>query len=108
MYSIYYNPKFFNIPEFSNESTYVLLDKFHYILRVMELDSARFCIDTIHRLPSNGHGPRPVILKFISKLDRDLVWSKKALLGKSQSPVYIREHFDEITEKNIRKLLPIR
>ncbi len=74
----------------------------------MELDSARFCIDTIHRLPSNGHGPRPVILKFIFKLDRDLVWSKKALLGKSQSPVYIREHFDEITEKNIRKLLPIR
>ncbi len=74
----------------------------------MDLDPTRFYIGTIHRLPSNGRGPRPVICKFVSKLDRDLIWSKKALLGKSGMSVYIQEYFDEVTKKNIRKLLPIR
>ncbi len=77
-------------------------------MSMMDLDPTRFYVDTIHRLHSNGCGPRRVISKFVSKLDRDLVWSKKALLGKSGMSVYIQEYFDEVTKKNMRKLLPIR
>ncbi len=71
-----------------------------------ELEPTRFYIDTIHRLPSSGHDPRPVIVKCISKLDRDLVWNKKAQLSKSASPVYILKHLDKETEKRITQLLP--
>ncbi len=100
-YSKFYNLKFFNIPETPNETTDILLQRLHLILQMMELDPAHFYIDAIHRLPSSGTGPRPVIVKFISKLDRELVWGKKAMSGKTGSPVYIHEHFDESTEQNI-------
>ncbi len=46
--------------------------------------------------------------KEVSKLDRDIVWSKKALLDKSGMLIYIRKHFDDAIKKNIRKLVPIR
>ncbi len=92
-YSKFYNLKFFNIPETSNETTDILLQRLHHILQMMELDPAHFYIDAIHRLPSRGRGPRPVIVTFISKLDRELVW-EKAMLGNTGSSVYIREHFD--------------
>ncbi len=49
-----------------------------------------------------------MIVKFISKLDRDLVWHNKSKLGNTRCPVLIREHFDETTECNIKRLLPIR
>ncbi len=107
-YSKFYNLTFFNIPETPNETTDILLQRLHHILQMMELDPAHFYIDAMHRLPSSGRGPRPIIVKFISKLDRELVCGKKAILGKTGSTVYIREHFDESTERNIRKLLPIR
>ncbi len=75
---------------------------------MMDLEPVRIYIDTVHRLPSNGHGLRPVIVKFVPKLDRDLVWSRKDMLSRTGSTIYIQEHFDEATEKNIRKLLSIR
>ncbi len=37
-----------------------------------------------------------------------MVWVNKSLLCKSSSQVFIREHFNEKVERNIRKLLPIR
>ncbi len=74
----------------------------------MEINPYRIYLDTIHRLPTSGRGPRKGIVKFISKMDHDLVWRKRILLGKSRSPVVIREHFDETTEKNNRRLLLIR
>ncbi len=47
----------------------MLLEKICYILGQMEINVANLYIDAIHRLPSNRHGPRPVIVKFRSKLD---------------------------------------
>ena len=107
-YSKYYNLKLFNVPETSNENSQSLLDNFRHLLHTLEINPANIYIDTIHRLPTNGQGPRPIIVKFVSKLDRDLVWSKKTKLPSTGTNIYMREHFDEITEKNIRKLLPIR
>ncbi len=107
-YSKFYNLKFFNIPKNPNKTIDILLQRLHHILQMMELYPARFYIDAIHRLPSSGRGPRPVIVKFIPKLDRELVLGKKAMLVKTGSPVYISGHFDESNEQNIRKLLPIR
>ncbi len=78
------------------------------IFYLMEVDSTKFYLNTIHRLPSNNQSPRPVIVKFISILDRDLVWRNKSKLGNTRYPVLIREHFDENTQRNIKKLLPIR
>ncbi len=74
----------------------------------MEIVSSKLYFDAVNRLPSSGHGPQPVIVKFVSKLDHDMVWANKSLLGKSSSQVFIREHFNEKVERNIRKLLPIR
>ncbi len=74
----------------------------------MEINVANLYIDAVHRLPSSGRGPRPVIIKFISKLDRDMVWAQKASLCKIGSNISVREHFNEKNERNIRKLLPIR
>ncbi len=74
----------------------------------MNLDFSRFLIGNIHRLCKWGTGPRPVIIKFVSKIDRDLVWSRKHLLTRNNISVYIREHFAEEIENNIKTLLPIR
>ncbi len=70
---------------------------------MMDLGSAKFYIDNIHRLPSNGRDPRPVIVKFVFKFDRDLVWSRKAVLSRTGSTVYIEEYFDEATETKHKK-----
>ena len=107
-YSKYYNLKFFNVPETTNENTNSLLDNFRHILAMLEINPSTIYIDTIHRLPNHSKGPRPLIVKFVSKLDRDLVWSKKNMFSSLGLKIFVREHFDEITERNIRKLLPIR
>ncbi len=107
-YSKYYNLKFLNIKESPNENFDILLEKMHHIFYLMEIDSTKFYLDTIHRLPSNNRGPRPLIVNFISKLDRDLVWHNKSKLGNTRCPVLIREHFDENTECNIKRLPPNR
>ncbi len=97
-YSKFYNLKLNNIPEVPNENTDILLQRLHDIMHMMDLEPVRIYIDIIHRLPSNGRGPRHVIVTFVSKLDRDLVWSRKAMLSRTGSTIYIREHFDEATE----------
>ncbi len=43
----------------------------------MEINVANLYIDAAHRLPSSGRGPRPVIIKYISKLDCDMVGPEK-------------------------------
>ncbi len=65
-------------------------------------------IDNLHRLPSNRNGQRPVIVKFVSQMDRQHVWENKHLLGLSGSKVYLREHFNSTIEKNMWILLPFR
>jgi ribA/ribD-fused uncharacterized protein len=72
----------------------------------MELNPNDFYLDNLHRLPSNGKGPRPIIVKFVSALDRNLFWSKKHML--SHTNLIFREHFCSETEQNIKVLLPIK
>ncbi len=74
----------------------------------MDINLKDVYIDNIHRLPTSGKGPIPIIVRFISKLDRSNVWERKELLGQKGSNIFIREHFNTNTEKNIRTLLPVR
>ncbi len=98
-YSKYYNLKFFNIPEIPKKKIYILIQKIHHTLSMMEINPIRIYLDKIHRFPASGCCPGPVIVKFYSKMDHDLVWRKRILLGKSRSLVVIHEHLDETIEK---------
>ncbi len=106
-YSKKYNLKFYNIVETPGETHRDLQSKLHNVLGLLDIDMSRFYIDNFHRLPKEGNGPRPVIVKFISFLDRELVWNSKGRLY-GRSNVYIREHHPVEIENNIRRLLPIR
>ncbi len=107
-YSRKNNLKFFGIPENTGESTRDLLQKLATVLHTMELNLANFSIDNIHRLPTNGKGPRPVIVKFCSNLDKQLILRNTVLLKNNYLNITVREHFALETENNIRILLPIR
>lgn len=107
-YSKKSNLKFFNITESKDEDFYSLYDKVSRVISCMDLNLDDMYINNMHRLPHGGKGPRPVIVKFVSFLDRDLVWNSKQLLYQRDCPVVIREHYSRDVEENIRKLLPIR
>ncbi len=66
----------------------MLLDKFEHVFEVMDLNLRKTFIDNIHRLPAAGKGPKPVIVKFVSKIDRNFVREKKSLLERKGSPVF--------------------
>jgi ribA/ribD-fused uncharacterized protein len=105
-YSKKYNVKIFNLPESPNEDTQILLQKLSEIMSEMELNLTNFYIDNIHRLPSMGKGPKPVIVKFSSALDKSLFWSRTGRLRNTK--LYFKEHFCKTTESNIKTLLPVR
>jgi ribA/ribD-fused uncharacterized protein len=108
-YSRKYNLLFINVPEDRNENATTLRRKLGNILSMVYVDLDSMYIDNIHRLPtSSPYGPKPIIIKFVSYLDRDLVWSKNKQLYESGNRVVIREHFPKEIENNIRQLLPIR
>ncbi len=85
----------------------MLTDKFHRVLYALHIDPSACHKDNIHRLPSNSRGPRPVIIKFVSMLERNLVWKSRNMLKDCELKVTIREHFASVTESNIRMLFPI-
>jgi ribA/ribD-fused uncharacterized protein len=105
-YSKRYNIKIFNIEDNPRETPNELRGKLGEILEGMNLNISDFYIDNLHRLPPSGNGPRPVIVKFISALDRNLVWSRKSML--SHTKLQFREHFCKQTEDSIKLLLPVR
>ncbi len=107
-YSKRYNFKFYNISVSNNKTQHMLLDKLEHVFEVMDLNLRKNFTDNIHRLPAAEKGPRPVIVKFVSKIDRNFVWEKKSLLERRGPPVFIKEHVDNITEKNIYTLLLIK
>ncbi len=106
-YSKKCNLKLFNVPEDPDESPERLMFKLSQILDSMGLDLRKMYIDNLHRLP-HPQSPRPLIVKFVSFLDRNLVWNNRFRLRENGSNVQIRQHFDRETEANIKKLLPIR
>ncbi len=73
-YSKGYNLKLFNIPQNLNDSWDELLQKFYELCYTMEIDLHNIYIDNIHRLPASGKGLKPIIVKFVSKMDKVHVW----------------------------------
>ncbi len=63
----------------------------------MQLNPAKYYIDNIHYLPSNG-----------SMLDCNAIWEQRSLLNNTNLCITIIEHFAVKTEANIRTLLTIR
>jgi ribA/ribD-fused uncharacterized protein len=106
-YSKKYNLKIFNITENPNESHTELKSRVWDVLRSMDVDTSNIYLDHLHRLPSSGPGPRPILMKFVSLLDKELVWNNKHLLKERNIPVYIKQHFCQKTEDRIRTLQPI-
>lgn len=108
-YSKKYNLKFFNIPDQENEDIGVLIKKMETVFEGMDLNLGSMIIDNIHRLPSTGRGPRPVIIKFVRMLDRNLTWSRREKLADFKNgEVIMRDHYPKDIEANIRKMLPVK
>lgn len=108
-YSKKYNLIVHNIPETPGETSQILRDKIGKILWSVGLDTRPMYIDNIHRLPaSNKDSIKPIIIKFVSYLDREYIWSKRDRLTGHPSKIIIREHFPKEIESNLRQLLPIR
>ena len=84
------------------------MDKLATVLSSMDINLSNLYIDNLHHLPSYQNGPKPLIVKFTSFLDRQLVWSNRHKLANNNLKVFIREHFSTEVEANIRTLLPIR
>ncbi len=74
----------------------------------MEINVANLYIDTVHRLPSSGRGPRPIIIKFIFKLDRKWCEPEKPHSAKSVRTYSYENTLTKKSVRNIRKLLLIR
>lgn len=106
-YSKKYNLNFFNISEEKDETPDILRHKVSEVLKAMDLDLSRMYIDNIHRLPQGDRKPRPIIVKFVSFLDRSLVWKNKYKLFERNTGYFIQDHYPAEIEQNIRKLLPI-
>ncbi len=71
-----------------------------------ELYSISLIVQVIRWLINYNHTWWPIVL--VSHAWIEFVWSRKHLLGNSNSKIYIREHYSAQIEANIRKLLPIR
>ena len=100
-YSKKYNLKVFNIPESHGETPFVLLEKLRQAFRPMGIDLKDMLIDNIHRLPNKrDDGPRPVIIKFVRYLDREVVWSLRNRLSPlgGRYAVTISQHFARARE----------
>ncbi len=95
--------KFFAI----SESVHMLINKLHKVLYALHIDPSACHIDNIHMLPSNARDPKPIIIKFVSMLERNLVWESRNILKHCELKVTICEHFASVTESNICMLFPI-
>lgn len=113
-YSRKNNLIFTNIPQTvtgdDKEGPEHLIDKVNVILQKVGLSLVKPQIDNIHRLPGPPNRPKPVIVKFVSYLDRSAIWDlKKEIIEKnSNSHIIVKEHFPPEIEKNIQQLNKIR
>ena len=108
-YSKKMNLIFYNIPDKPKETLSELRGKLEQVFRYMDIDLNRIYINNTHRLPSSDPDrPRPVIVKFVSYLDRERVWNHREQLRGKPWNVFVREHYPKEMEENIKLLLPIR
>ncbi len=85
----------------------MLIDKLHKVLYTLHIDPSVCLIDNIHRLPSNAKDRMPVLVKFVSMLERNLVWEVRNMLKDCELKVTICKYFVSVTESNIYMLFPI-
>lgn len=107
-YSKKNNLIFLNIPESEDERPGELLKKLGDVLKLMDIDLNKICIDNIHRLPGPKNKPKPLIVKFVSFLDRNWVLINQKKLKKKNSNVIIKVHLPVEVENEVKQLLPIR
>lgn len=109
-YSKKYNLKVFNVPEDRDEGPGMLINKLAHLFDPLGINLRIMLVDNVHRLPSSSRGPRPIIIKFASVLDRNAIWNKRDKLNPlgGDRKVYLGEHFAKETENNRRTLLPFR
>lgn len=101
---------FFNVRESAKESTDQLYKKISEELKKVGLCLDDFPIDNLHRLPKpdDSTRPRPVIIKFVSYLDKEMIWKAHFDLKKFGSNLYIKEHVPVEIENKLKQLEPIR
>jgi ribA/ribD-fused uncharacterized protein len=106
-YSKKNNLIFHNIQEDAVETSSMLINKVGHVVRQLGLNIYHMYVDNIHRLPG-PKGKRPIIVKFVSFLDRDAIWKRRTHLKDVLSKVVIRDHQPAEIERSVRRLLPIR
>lgn len=102
----------YGIPEYSNEKVLGVIKRLAEVIEFPEWSSS--LVDAVHRMGSKDGNGRPIIIKFVSRLDRDMFLQcrkrKRNLrasdLGySSDSNVYVNE---SLTPANRRLLLKTR
>ncbi|MCP3929390.1 MAG: NADAR family protein [Bacteroidetes bacterium] len=108
-YSRKHNLKFDGIVEPETENKALLRDAiFAFFTNKLGIENAKTIkLNNFHRIgmrPKHSTKGRTILIQFLSKEDRDLVWSKKTKLA--GSTFFISEHFSETTEQNRKIMLP--
>ena len=125
-YSRRENLRFYNIPENQGESIERCITKVNEVITALGLSSSEISFHAIHRIgkrdnlsslssshighaPANGHPqrsrPRPILVRFVSRMDADAVWGrrKELLNSSSLSSIFIDKDFSAETAKIHKK-----
>lgn len=111
-YSRRENLKFNNIPEAQNENTSTITTK-EVILDIlnneMNVDTSKMAFHAVHRIGKrrNGSRPRPIIVRFVCREDRDAVFQKKKKLQQSERfpDAYITADYAKAIQEERRALI---
>lgn len=112
-YSRRLNLKFDGVPESKDETDDKLRQAMYSVLQnSLKLDDiANIKLERVHRLGrrtgnanASNNRPRPVIVRFLSYTDRDMVWRKRFELKGTN--IFVSEDFSNPTEETRRKLYP--
>ena len=126
-YSRRENLRFYNMPENQGESIEQCITKVNKVITALGLSSSEISFHAIHRIgkrdnlsssssshtdhaTANGHPqrsrPRPILVRFVSRMDADAVWGrrKELLNSPSLSSIFIDKDFSAETAKIRRKL----
>ena len=96
---------FDGMQEESKEAGDVCEKKLNKLLRDCDISATDLNFEKVHRLGHGDKKPRPLIARFSTLKDRQLVWSMKHKL--KGSSVRVSEDFTQIVRNNRRLLFPI-
>lgn len=99
------NLRFNNIKEMEKENCKAMI--YDILQKDLELDTSSIRFHAVHRVGKRMQGrTRPIIVRFISREDRNLVWAKRGKIKQStvHSDAYITEDFARAIQEE-RKVL---